>query len=90
MTTVKDDRTLDQRITHRYAVCARDNFMSGWGAARNGYSRCCWATDDINKLPDIERMLRGRKEMKYINTINLETYRAPRNTAHFHIYVWDR
>jgi hypothetical protein len=29
----------------------------------------------------------SREEMRNVNIVNLNTYRAPRGTAHFHIYV---
>lgn len=86
----KDDRTAEQRATHRLGVVARDRFMSGWGQASGGYSRCAWACPpdgDINKL---ERYVRGRSEMRYVNVVDLTTYRPPRGTAHFHIYVADK
>jgi hypothetical protein len=36
----QDDRSAAQRLTHRWGVVAKDTFMSGWGHARNGASRC--------------------------------------------------
>lgn len=61
--------------------------MSGWGGARGGASRCAWACGpDV----DIDRMfnwVNGRSEMRYVSIVDLSTYRAPRRTAHFHIYV---
>lgn len=61
--------------------------MSGWGGARGGASRCAWACGpDV----DIDRMFNWvskRSEMRYVNIVDLSTYRAPRGTAHFHIYV---
>lgn len=58
MQTIKvDDRTPEQRETHRWGVVARDKFMSGWGQAFNGASRCAWAcgpnvsTDRISMKP---------------------------------------
>lgn len=70
-----DDRTPEQKLTHCWAVVARDRFMSGWGedvnidrvenwVASGGYSRCAWAVG-----PD------------------LRTYRPKTGTKHFHIYV---
>jgi hypothetical protein len=85
----KDDRTPEQRKTHVWGVVAKDKFMSGWGRAEHGASRCAWACPpegDINKL---ERYVRARSEMCYVKVVNLNTYRAPRSTAHFHIYVAD-
>lgn len=83
----QDDRTAEQQATHRWAVVAKDRFMSGWGGARGVASRCAWAVaPDL----DVERVLRwvqSRSEMRYVNVVDLRSYRAPRGTAHFHIYV---
>lgn len=88
MLTTNDRRTRDQRKTHIWAVVARDNFLSQWGLAEGGVSRCCWATDDETKLPEIKRMIEGRKEMRYVSIVNLKMYRPPKGTSHFSIYVY--
>lgn len=83
----QDDRTLEQKKTHHWGVVARDKFLSGWGEARNGSSRCAWAcAPDIN-IDTVERWVRSRPEMCYVNKVDLNIYRPPRGTAHFHIYV---
>lgn len=87
---LEDDRTVEQKSTHHLAVVARDKFMSGWGGARGGASRCAWAIEpgvDVNK---VGRWVRGRSDMRYVNVVDLRTYRAPRGTAHFHVYVADK
>lgn len=83
----QDDRTPEQRTTHRLAIVAKDKFMSGWGGAAGGVSRCAWAcAPDVN--PDrVFNWVKGRSEMRYVSLVNLDTYRPPRGTAHFHIYV---
>jgi hypothetical protein len=35
----------------------------------------------------VERWVRGRSEMRYVNVVDLTSYRPPRGTAHFHVYV---
>ena len=85
-----DDRTPEQRKTHTFAVVAKDRFMSGWGGATGGASRCGWAFDPRKVNSDrVENWVRSRGEMRYVNVVDLRTYRAPRGTAHFHIYVCD-
>lgn len=84
---IKDERTDEQKKTHNYAVVARDKFMSGWGEAKDGISRCAWAVAPNVNIDRIERWVRSRSEMKYVNVVDLNTYRPPRGTAHFHIYV---
>lgn len=83
----QDDRTAEQKKTHLWGVVARDRFMSGWGGARGGASRCAWACGpDVN--PDrVFNWVRSRKEMLYVNMVDLARYQPPPGTAHFHIYV---
>lgn len=83
----QDDRTSAEKKTHRWGVVAKDNFMSGWGEASNGASRCAWACAPDVDIDRVERWVRNRSEMRYVNIVDLSTYRAPRGTAHFHIYV---
>ena len=86
----QDDRTDEQRRTHYIGVVAKDNFMSGWGWARNGTSRCAWAINPTEINADrVYNWVKARREMRYVNIVDLRTYRAPRGTAHFHIYVVD-
>ncbi len=85
----EDDRTEEQKKTLVWAVVARDKFLSGWGGARGGASRCAWACTDLNHARKVEEWVKGRSEMKYVNIVKLDTYRCPRGTAHFHIYVAD-
>jgi hypothetical protein len=86
-----DDRTPEQRKTHVWAVVAYDKFMSGWGEAKNGTSRCAWAVPDEfvrdGRMDRLEAWVRNRSDMRYVNVTKLDTYRVPRGTAHFHVYV---
>ena len=84
---LKDDRTDEQKLTHSWAVVAKDKFMSGWGGAKGGASRVAWAVDDLSKTSKLFDWVDARSEMKYTNVVNLKNYRAPKGTAHFHIYV---
>ncbi len=86
-----DDRTSEQRKTHTWAIVARDKFLSGWGQAANGVSRCAWAVPDAmvgdGRMDRLERWVRGRGDMRYVNVVKLDSYRPPAGTAHFHVYV---
>lgn len=82
-----DDRTPEQRKTHCWGVVAEDKFMSGWGQAAGGASRCAWACAPDVDVGKVERWVRNRSEMRFVSVVDLTTYRAPRGTAHFHIYV---
>ncbi len=85
----QDDRTEEQKATHTLAVVARDKCMSGWGGAKGGASRVAWAIDPNStvNLDRVEDWVRSRSEMRHVNVVDLRTYRAPRGTAHFHVYV---
>ena len=84
----KDGRTEAQQKTHWLGVVGRDSFLSGWGKAKGGYSRACWACnpEEVN-IDRVEKWVRSRSDMKYVNVVDLRTYRPPRGTSHFHIYV---
>lgn len=87
--TRADDRTTEQLATHRWGVVAHDRLLSGWGGAKGGASRCAWACGPGADIDRLEKWVRGRSEMRYVNVVDLSKYRAPRGTAHFHIYVCD-
>ena len=84
---VEDDRTPDQKKTHRLAIVARDKFLSGWGRSRGGYSRVAWACSPEVNADRVFNWVRSRSEMQYVTLVDLDTYRPPRGTAHFHIYT---
>ena len=86
----KDDRNDEQKKTHRWAVVARDSFLSGWGHAQGGASRCAWACAPDANIDRLENWVRSRSDMKYVNVVNLDNYRPARGTAHFHIYVCNK
>lgn len=83
----KDDRTPEQKKTHRLAVVARDKFLSGWGGASGGASRCAWACHPDVNTDRVFNWVKSRKEMRHVNLVDLDTYRPPSGTAHFHVYV---
>jgi len=86
----QDDRTQEQKKTHRYGVVAHDKFMSGWGGASGGTSRAAWAVDESKvNIDRVYNWVKSRSEMKYVNIVDLNNYHAPRGTAHLHIYVVD-
>lgn len=89
----KDDRTPEQVKTHQWAVVAKDKALSGWGGAAGGASRCAWAVPNEwigdGSIEAVETWVRSRSEMRHVNVVNLSSYRPPRGTAHFHIYVCD-
>lgn len=81
----QDDRTEDQRRTHYLGIVARDKF---WGGAKGGASRVAWAVDPVTVNPDrAENWVKDRGDMTRVSVVDLRTYRVPRGTAHFHVYV---
>jgi hypothetical protein len=43
----------------------------------------------ISDLDKVERWVRARGDMSYVRPVALANYRAPKGTAHLHIYVVD-
>ena len=86
---IQDDRTPEQKKTHVWGVVGRDSFMSGWGGATGGYSRAVWACGPNVDSDRVFNWVKSRKEMRYVSLVDLATYRAPKGTAHLHIYVVD-
>jgi len=85
--TIEDQRTPEQKQTHRWAIVARDVALSGWGSALGGSSRCAWAcAPDVN-TDRVENWVRRRTDMRHVALVDLSTYRPPAGTAHFQIYV---
>ena len=84
MTIRIDDRTVEQKITHSWLVTATDRFMSGWGPASGGNSKCAWACRDKD-VDVVFDWVKARDEMRYVNATNNPWY--PRNAKHVHIYV---
>ena len=81
----QDDRTKLQKKSHTYLVTATDKFLSGWGKASEGTSKCAWACDSIEKAEKILSWVENRSDMKYVN-LNFTGKWYPK-AAHVHIYV---
>lgn len=81
----KDNRTPEQRETHRLAIVARDKFLSG-KLAGGGVSRCAWALHPEVNADRVFNWVKKRHEMTHVNIVDLDDYR-PRNTTDFHIYA---
>ncbi len=87
MTIRVDDRTEEQKKTHTWLVTATDRFMSGWGHASEGTSKCAWACRTLGEAQQVLAWVESRDEMKYVNLTSGKWY--PR-AAHVHIYVADQ
>lgn len=86
-----DDRTEEQKKTHRWLVIAKDKSMSGWGEARRGASWCGWACSTFDQMERMEKWVRDRNEMIYVSVRKDEgkRIRLGRSCVHFHLYVGD-
>lgn len=84
MTIRQDDRTPDQHRTHTWLITATDKFMSGWGLAEGGKSKCAWACKPEHRR-QVLAWVESRDEMKYVNETTGNWY--PRNAKHVRIYV---
>lgn len=89
--TYQDDRTEEQKQTHRWLVVAKDKFMSGWGGAQGGASWCGWACRTFEQMERLKKWVNDRKEMRYVSIRKDEgkRIRTGRSCAHFHLYVAD-
>lgn len=88
--TIEDDRTDEQKTTHKFGIAATDRFMGGWGGARGGSSVAIWTTPggpDTFAMQELERWVAARPEMRRVRLVDLRRYRPGRSVAHVHIYV---
>jgi hypothetical protein len=84
-----DDRTEEQKQTHRLAFVGTDSFMSGWGMAEGGVSYAGWAFQDNGREDrDLLINLERRGDLKRLRLVALKDYR-PRGKGHCHIYVYE-
>lgn len=89
-TTIKDDRTEEQKSTHYFGVIARDRAMSHWGQAEGGISRVAWACSSREDASKVYDWVKSRSEMKSVSTVDLRNHKIASQDAHFHIYVANR
>lgn len=83
---IEDDRTEEQKLTHKTLVFARDTFLSGWGECEGGISYCAWACED----KDIDKVLewvRKRSDMTRVCLKEGDYKPQLTKNSHFHIYV---
>ena len=82
-----DDRTPEQKETHKFLVIGTDSFMSGWGEAQGGVSYAAWACTEED-FSAVIKWVESRGDMKRIRT----TYGAyhPEGIGHCHIYVVEK
>ena len=86
MKTIRiDDRTPEQKKTHTVLITATDRFLSGWGDAEGGLSKCAWACEKKNWCK-VLAWVNNRSDMKYVNA-NFSGGWYPQNAKHVHIYV---
>lgn len=79
-----DDRTEEQKKTHRWLVIGTDTFMSGWGEAEGGKSIAAWACLPSDRQ-EVLNWVESRGDMKRVRE-TVGDYR-PGGKGHCHIYV---
>lgn len=83
---IQDDRTHEQRKTHRVLVIGTDTCLSGWGGASGGASYAAWACEPKDKAKVLS-WVEGRQDMKRVRVVYGSYQPNPRHCAHLHIYV---
>lgn len=85
---IEDDRTPEQKQTHRMIVLGTDTFLSGWGQARGGASYAGWAcTPDL--ADRVFRHVSARSDMHRVRLVSGDYRPSARYCAHLHVYVVD-
>jgi hypothetical protein len=91
---IQDDRSSDQKLTHRYLVVGTDRFLSGWGRAEGGASYAAWACKTSEEVDKAMAWVGGRSVRRRVrlvveNPSKGYTYRPKADCcAHLHIYMW--
>jgi hypothetical protein len=88
MTTIVDDRTPEQKVSHPHLIIGTDRFMSGWGAAAGGASYAAWACTESERNDCYWRIAKRGDMTRVRETYG--SYRPGRNCAHLHIYVYNQ
>ena len=89
---IQDDRTPEQKKTHKRLVVGTDRFLSGWGLAKDGVSYAAWACEDLESFQKCWKRIKGRTDMKNVREAfdsDFSPYK-PRGNGHYHIYVWEK
>ncbi len=84
-TITQDDRSFEQQKTHTILITATDKFMSGWGEAKGGNSKCAWACRPDQDWQRVYEWVKSREEMRRVGIKNGGTWYP--NAAHSHVYV---
>ena len=86
MTIREDDRTEAEHKTHTCLITATDKFLSGWGHAEGGASKCAWACRPEHAEQVLD-WVESRSDMKYVNSRGPSSPAWRPKAAHVHIYV---
>ena len=81
---IEDDRSAEERKTHTVLITATDKFLSGWGCAKGGLSKCAWACKPEHEAK-VLAWVKARSDMKYVN-VSYGRWQ-PKNYRHCHIYT---
>lgn len=83
---IEDERTPEQKKTHRVLIVGTDSFLSGCGKAEGGVSYAVWACkpEDADK---VYHWVSNRGDMKRVREVRSDY--KPKGKGHCHIYVVD-
>lgn len=85
-TIIKDDRSEEQKQTHRWLVVGTDTFLSGWGHAAGGLSVCAWAYRTADEASAAAEWVKQCANLARVRIVHDDRYK-PRVAKHFHVYV---
>lgn len=81
-----DDRTAEQKKTHRFIVLMTDAFMSGWGKATGGVSYAGWACRHEH-IDAVECWVRSRGDARRVRIVGGDYRPRAGTVGHCHIYA---
>jgi hypothetical protein len=86
-----DDRTQEQKKTHRGIVLMTDRFspnvkLTYWGWVKGGPSYAGWAFSEGNESGAYAQ-IKARSDAKNVRVVYGD-YRPPAGPGHCHIYIW--
>ncbi len=84
---IQDDRTPEQKETHKFLVIGTDTGMGQWWSDANGQrgkSYAAWACTE-ETVRDVEQWVEQRGDMSRIRVVYGNW--KPKGTGHAHIYV---